>query len=178
MPDPWNAIAIIGIRVYSKDAALELCTVMEGGELLQGGMGEKGAADLDDAQNNAAGARAEGKGSKEEAEMKGDINDNACSNRWTARSCGPSTNIPHYLPFCKLKKDNVKIVAYSMKDYARCAHPNSATPTTTLAFSRDHSFNWNLKYNCQTFDCWEIKLGSFKRRMETELLEEGSESDP
>ncbi|KAH7162133.1 hypothetical protein B0J13DRAFT_490704 [Dactylonectria estremocensis] len=61
MPDPWNAISIIGIRVYSKDAGLELRTVMEGGELLEGGMGEKGAADLDDAQNNAAGARTEDK---------------------------------------------------------------------------------------------------------------------
>ncbi|KAM5354596.1 hypothetical protein ACJ41O_001243 [Fusarium nematophilum] len=59
MPDPWNAICIVGIRVYSKDGNLELRTVMEGGELLEGGMGEKGAADLDNAQSNAGGVRAD-----------------------------------------------------------------------------------------------------------------------
>ncbi|KAL7943403.1 hypothetical protein V8C42DRAFT_106399 [Trichoderma barbatum] len=53
MPAPWNAVCIVGIRVYSKDSELELLTVMEGGEL--DGMGEKGQADLDDAQNNAGG---------------------------------------------------------------------------------------------------------------------------
>lgn len=58
MPDPWSAICIVGIRVYSKDADLELRTVIEGGELLEGGMGEKGAADLDNAQANAGGIRA------------------------------------------------------------------------------------------------------------------------
>ena len=58
MPDPWNAVCIVGIRVYSKDAALELRTVIEGGELLEGGMGERGAADLDNAQANAGGSRA------------------------------------------------------------------------------------------------------------------------
>lgn len=58
MPDPWNAICIVGIRVYSKDENLELRTVMEGGELLEDGMGEKGAADLDNAQANAGGVRA------------------------------------------------------------------------------------------------------------------------
>jgi hypothetical protein len=57
MPDPWNAICVVGIRVYSKDGDLELRTVIEGGELLEGGMGEKGAADLDDAQANAGGFR-------------------------------------------------------------------------------------------------------------------------
>ncbi|PNY29789.1 Calpain-9 [Tolypocladium capitatum] len=57
MPDPWNAICIVGIRVYSKDADLQLRTVMEGGELLEDGMGEKGEADLDDAQVNAAGVQ-------------------------------------------------------------------------------------------------------------------------
>lgn len=57
MPEPWNAICIVGIRVYSKDADLELRTVIEGGELLEGGMGEKGAADLDNAQANAGGVR-------------------------------------------------------------------------------------------------------------------------
>lgn len=58
MPDPWNAVCIVGIRVYSKDEGLELRTVMEGGELLEGGMGEKGSADLDNAQQNAGGVRA------------------------------------------------------------------------------------------------------------------------
>ena len=58
MPEPWNAICIVGIRVYSKDPDLELRTVIEGGELLEGGMGEKGAADLDNAQANAGGSRA------------------------------------------------------------------------------------------------------------------------
>lgn len=61
MPDPWNAICIIGIRVYSKDAGLQLRTVMEGGELLEDGMGEKGEADLDNAQVNAAGVRTDEK---------------------------------------------------------------------------------------------------------------------
>ncbi|KAL6404247.1 calpain-like protein [Ilyonectria robusta] len=73
MPDPWNAIGIIGIRVYSKDEHLELRTVMEGGELLEGGMGEKGAADLDDAQTNAAGVRAEEKDRVDTAKMEGEI---------------------------------------------------------------------------------------------------------
>jgi flagellar biosynthesis GTPase FlhF len=58
MPAPWNAVCIVGIRVYSKDAELELRTVMEGGELLEDGMGEKGQADLDNAQANASGSRA------------------------------------------------------------------------------------------------------------------------
>uniref|UniRef100_A0A0D2XSI3 Calpain catalytic domain-containing protein n=1 Tax=Fusarium oxysporum (strain Fo5176) TaxID=660025 RepID=A0A0D2XSI3_FUSOF len=57
MPEPWNAICIVGVRVYSKDENLELRTVMEGGELLEGGMGSKGAADLDNAQSNAGGGR-------------------------------------------------------------------------------------------------------------------------
>ena len=59
MPEPWNAVCIVGIRVYSEDPDLELRTVIEGGELLEGGMGEKGAADLDNAQVNAGGSRAE-----------------------------------------------------------------------------------------------------------------------
>ncbi|WZH47119.1 Calpain [Fusarium acuminatum] len=58
MPEPWNAICIVGVRVYSKDENLELRTVMEGGELLEGGMGPKGAGDLDNAQSNAGGGRA------------------------------------------------------------------------------------------------------------------------
>lgn len=55
MPTPWNAVCIVGIRVYSKDEELELLTVMEGGSL--DGMGEKGQADLDNAQDNAGGLR-------------------------------------------------------------------------------------------------------------------------
>jgi hypothetical protein len=61
MPEPWNAVCIVGIRVYSKDPDLELRTVIEGGELLEDGMGEKGAADLDNAQANAGGSRIEDK---------------------------------------------------------------------------------------------------------------------
>lgn len=56
-PDPWNAICIVGVRVYSKDEDLELRVVMEGGALEEGGMGEKGEADLDNAQANAGGQR-------------------------------------------------------------------------------------------------------------------------
>ncbi|GKU17013.1 unnamed protein product [Fusarium langsethiae] len=65
MPEPWNAICIVGVRVYSKDENLELRTVMEGGELLEGGMGPKGAADLDNAQSNAGGGRVADKKSSE-----------------------------------------------------------------------------------------------------------------
>lgn len=57
LPDPWNAICIVGIRVLSRDPNLELRTVLEGGELLENGMGERGQADLDDAQANAGGVR-------------------------------------------------------------------------------------------------------------------------
>ncbi|KAF4971254.1 hypothetical protein FSARC_1876 [Fusarium sarcochroum] len=57
MPEPWNAICIAGIRVYSKDENLELRTVMEGGGLLEDGMGVRGPADLDDAQSSAGGFR-------------------------------------------------------------------------------------------------------------------------
>ncbi|EXL63950.1 hypothetical protein FOPG_19780 [Fusarium oxysporum f. sp. conglutinans race 2 54008] len=65
MPEPWNAICIVGVRVYSKDENLELRTVMEGGELLEGGMGSKGAADLDNAQSNAGGGRSNDKTASE-----------------------------------------------------------------------------------------------------------------
>lgn len=57
LPDPWNAICIVGFRVYSKDENLDLRVVIEGGELSEGGMGEKGAQDIDNAQMNAAGER-------------------------------------------------------------------------------------------------------------------------
>lgn len=67
MPDPWNAVCIVGIRVYSKDAQLQLRTVMESGELLEDGMGEKGGEDLDNAQVNASGMRADEKKEADEA---------------------------------------------------------------------------------------------------------------
>ncbi|KAJ8118558.1 hypothetical protein ONZ43_g3966 [Nemania bipapillata] len=57
LPDPWNAICIVGFRVYSKDEDLDLRVVIEGGDLAEGGMGEKGAADIDNAQINAGGER-------------------------------------------------------------------------------------------------------------------------
>lgn len=58
-PEPWNAIAVVGFRVYSKDENLELRVIMEGGELEQDGMGNLGEADLDNAVVNAAGQRDE-----------------------------------------------------------------------------------------------------------------------
>ncbi|RYP24399.1 hypothetical protein DL767_008607 [Monosporascus sp. MG133] len=61
LPDPWNAVCIVGFRVYSKDEDLQLHIVMEGGELSENGMGEKGAADIDNAQANAGGERMEKK---------------------------------------------------------------------------------------------------------------------
>ncbi|KAI0147194.1 hypothetical protein GGR57DRAFT_493975 [Xylariaceae sp. FL1272] len=57
LPDPWNAICIVGFRVCSKDPDLDLRVVIEGGDLAEGGMGSKGAADIDNAQINAAGER-------------------------------------------------------------------------------------------------------------------------
>lgn len=67
-PEPWNAVCVVGFRVYSKDEALELRVVMEGAGLAEGGMGEKGELDLDDAANNAGGLR--GDASREDgAEM-------------------------------------------------------------------------------------------------------------
>lgn len=71
MPEPWNAVCIVGFRVYSKDEELQLKVVMEGGELTEGGMGEKGAADIDNAQANAGGAREDKKdGDKVTDEVK------------------------------------------------------------------------------------------------------------
>ncbi|KAI0115230.1 cysteine proteinase [Daldinia grandis] len=58
MPDPWNAICIVGFRVYSKDEELDLRVVLEGGDMAENGMGEKGPADIDNAQMNAGGERA------------------------------------------------------------------------------------------------------------------------
>ncbi|KAI0180097.1 cysteine proteinase [Hypoxylon sp. FL1284] len=57
MPDPWNAVCIVGFRVYSKDEGLDLRVVLEGGDMAENGMGEKGAADIDNAQMNAGGER-------------------------------------------------------------------------------------------------------------------------
>jgi len=72
-PDPWNAICVVGLRVYSKDEDLELRIVMEGGELEEGGMGEKGGVDLDNAQANAGGARIKKKeGEGEDGAYEGD----------------------------------------------------------------------------------------------------------
>lgn len=56
-PAPWNAICIVGIRVYTKDEDLELRVVMEGSNMSEDGMGEKGEPDLDNAQANAGGQR-------------------------------------------------------------------------------------------------------------------------
>lgn len=71
VPDPWNAIAVIGFRVYSKDEDLELRVIMEGGALEQDGMGSLGEADLDNAVSNAAGQRSR----KEEEESKKETKD-------------------------------------------------------------------------------------------------------
>lgn len=60
LPDPWNAVCIVGFKVWSKDEDLELRVIMEGGALEEGGMGVKGERDLDNAQENAAGGREEG----------------------------------------------------------------------------------------------------------------------
>ncbi|KAI1457192.1 cysteine proteinase [Annulohypoxylon moriforme] len=57
LPDPWNAICIVGFRVYSKDEDLDLRVVVEGGDMAENGMGEKGPADIDNAQMNAGGER-------------------------------------------------------------------------------------------------------------------------
>ncbi|KAK1659830.1 hypothetical protein BDP55DRAFT_732999 [Colletotrichum godetiae] len=57
LPDPWNAVCIVGLRIYSMDEDLEVRVFMEGGELLEGGMGKKGEADIDNAQANAGGER-------------------------------------------------------------------------------------------------------------------------
>lgn len=67
-PDPWNAIAVVGFRVYSKDKDLELRVIMEGGLLEQDGMGTLGEADLDNGVANAGGQRGkqeEGSGDKD-----------------------------------------------------------------------------------------------------------------
>jgi hypothetical protein len=56
-PEPWNAVAIVGFRVYSKDQDLELRVIMEGGLLDQDGMGTLGEADLDNGVANAGGQR-------------------------------------------------------------------------------------------------------------------------
>ncbi|KLP03686.1 Uncharacterized protein LW94_14752 [Fusarium fujikuroi] len=59
MPEPWNAICIVGVRIYSKDESLELRTVTEGSELLGEGVGSKGATDHGDAQFNPGGGRSD-----------------------------------------------------------------------------------------------------------------------
>lgn len=74
-PDPWNAIAIVGFRVYSKDEDLELRVIMEGGLLEQDGMGTLGEADLDNGVANAGGQRGKQEGEKAQdpaSKAKGD----------------------------------------------------------------------------------------------------------
>lgn len=60
--EPWNAIAVVGFRVYSKDKDLELRVIMEGGLLEQDGMGTLGEADLDNGVANAGGQRGKQEG--------------------------------------------------------------------------------------------------------------------
>lgn len=72
LPEPWNAVCVVGFRVYCKDPDLEVRVVMEGGELEEGGMGERGAADLDNAQANAAGGATGDAENGEGSEKKGD----------------------------------------------------------------------------------------------------------
>ncbi|KAK3681783.1 hypothetical protein B0T22DRAFT_485253 [Podospora appendiculata] len=85
-PDPWNAICVVGLRVYSKDEDLELRVVMEGGELEEGGMGEKGGVDLDNAQANAGGARGK---KKEDGGYEGDSEDGKGGGKSDAESAYP-----------------------------------------------------------------------------------------
>lgn len=68
-PLPWNAICVVGFRVFSKDENLELRVVMEGGALEQGGMGDLGEQDLDNAQANAGGERVDPKEESKDAEI-------------------------------------------------------------------------------------------------------------
>lgn len=57
-PDPWNAIAVVGLRVYSMDEHLELSVLMDGDVLDQdGNSGEPCEAGLDNAVANAADQR-------------------------------------------------------------------------------------------------------------------------
>ncbi|KAI2621859.1 hypothetical protein GGS21DRAFT_547890 [Xylaria nigripes] len=69
LPDPWNAICIVGFRVYSKDPDLELRVVIEGGDLVEGGMAEKGAAAIEDAQINAKEKRKHSRATVEKIEI-------------------------------------------------------------------------------------------------------------
>ncbi|KKY32051.1 putative cysteine proteinase [Diaporthe ampelina] len=78
-PDPWNAIAVVGFRVYSKDKDLELRVIMEGGLLEQDGMGTLGEADLDNGVANAGGQRGKqegGGGAKDHKTPDGTQGDN------------------------------------------------------------------------------------------------------
>lgn len=82
-PDPWNAIAIVGFRVYSKDEDLELRVIMEGGLLEQDGMGTLGEADLDNGVANAGGERG-----KQEAEKAQDSASKAKGDEATNKADG------------------------------------------------------------------------------------------
>ncbi|KAL8383223.1 hypothetical protein RB595_006800 [Gaeumannomyces hyphopodioides] len=76
-PEPWGAVCVVGFRVYSRDEALELRVVMEGEALEEGGMGEKGAAHLDDAQANAGGEREKKDEEEEDKKKNADDDDDA-----------------------------------------------------------------------------------------------------
>ncbi|KAH8746244.1 hypothetical protein F5883DRAFT_700878 [Diaporthe sp. PMI_573] len=83
-PDPWNAIAIVGFRVYSKDKDLELHVIMEGGLLDQDGMGTLGEADLDNGVANAGGQRGkqeEGSAGKPQRSADGGKGDDPAKSR-------------------------------------------------------------------------------------------------
>ncbi|KAK0622337.1 hypothetical protein B0T14DRAFT_147562 [Immersiella caudata] len=104
-PDPWNAICVVGLRVYSKDEDLELRIVMEGGELEEGGMGEKGGVDLDNAQANAGGAR----GKKKDDEDGAYEGDSEIEKRKKAKK--------------DRKKDGEKSDSETEKDDGRASYP-------------------------------------------------------
>ncbi|KAB5515465.1 hypothetical protein GE09DRAFT_1231250 [Coniochaeta sp. 2T2.1] len=89
-PDPWNAIAVVGLRVYSKDEDLQLRVVMEGGQLEEGGMGEKGEVDLDNAQANAGGQRGR-RVVKEDGGYEGD-SEVECTRKGKKRDDGDETD--------------------------------------------------------------------------------------
>ncbi|PHH55425.1 Calpain clp-1 [Ceratocystis fimbriata CBS 114723] len=62
-PEPWNAICIVGFRVYSKDRRLSMGVVIPNGEEWGWARGE---CDLDNAQMNAGGERIAGTDKEEE----------------------------------------------------------------------------------------------------------------
>lgn len=119
-PDPWNAIAVIGFRVYSKDENLELRVIMEGGALEQDGMGSLGEADLDNAVSNAAG----GQRSRKESEDKKGESEN---NNSTEKKQEPKKDVP------ELK---VVTVQDSTKQQAGSPHEAKTAPVEGMASYR------------------------------------------